>query len=67
MSQRKFKKLTHRLLVRFDSVQTLLDEIEGTAVKLQATCHDEADGEGVRHPAAQLPQLPRHGAAPAAL
>lgn len=67
MSQRKFRKLTHRLLDRFDDVQTLLDEIEGSAIKLQATCGDEAEGEHVTHPVVQLPQWPRHGAAPAAL
>lgn len=30
MSRRKFKRLTHRLLGRFDDVQSLLDGIEGS-------------------------------------
>jgi len=67
MSRRKFKRLTHRLFSRFDDVQTLLDEIEGSAIKLQATCDEDAEGEGVVHPTVQVPQWPRHGAAPAAL
>ena len=67
MSRRKFKKLTHRLFNRFDDVQALLDEIEGSAIKLQATCDEDAEGEGVAQPAVQVPQWPRHGAAPAAL
>lgn len=66
MSQRKLKKLTHRLLGRFDEVQTLLDKIEGSAMKLQNAC-DEAEGEGVMSPVVRLPQWPRHGAVPAAL
>lgn len=67
MSQRKFKKLTHRLLGRFDEVQNLLDEIEGSAMKLQTACDEDGEGEGVAHPAVQAPQWPRHGAVPAAL
>lgn len=67
MSQRKFRRLTHRLLGRFDSVQILLDEIEGSAVKLQAACDEDAEGEGAMHPVVHPPQWPRHGAAPAAL
>ncbi|EJJ26520.1 hypothetical protein [Rhizobium sp. CF142] len=67
MSQRKFKKLTHRLLGRFDEVQNLLDKIEGSAMKLQTACDEDAEGEVVTHPVVHLPQWPRHGAAPAAL
>ncbi|MDR6668828.1 hypothetical protein [Rhizobium sp. 1399] len=67
MSQRKFRKLTHRLLGRFDEVQTLLDKIEGSAMKLQAACDEDVEGERVMHPVVYLPQWPRHGAAPAAL
>ncbi|MBB3392744.1 hypothetical protein FHT82_005533 [Rhizobium sp. BK275] len=67
MSRRKFKRLTHRLLGRFDDVQSLLDGIEGSALKLQATCDDEAETEDVIHPTVQPPQWPRRGAAPAAL
>lgn len=65
MSQRKFKKLTHRLLGRFDSVQSQLDKIEGSAIKLQSACGEET--EDTTPPVVQLPQWPRHGAAPAAL
>ncbi|MBB3656566.1 hypothetical protein FHX15_001794 [Rhizobium sp. BK650] len=67
MSRRKFKKLTHRLFDRFDDVQARLDEIEGKAMKLRASCDEDADDEGIAHPAVQVPQWPRHGAAPAAL
>ena len=67
MSRRKFKRLTHRLLGRFDEVQIQLDQIEGSAMKLQASCDDEGEGEGVIRPTVQPPQWPRHGAAPAAL
>ncbi|MBW9054951.1 hypothetical protein [Rhizobium mesosinicum] len=67
MSRRKFKRLTHRLLVRFDEVQHLLDKIEGNAMKLQTACDEDAEADGVPHPTVQLPQWPRHGAAPAAL
>ena len=67
MSRRRFRKLTHRLLGRFDEVQTLLDKIEGSAMKLQTACDEDAEGEGVTQPVVYLPQWPRHGAAPAAL
>jgi hypothetical protein len=67
MSRRRFRKLTHRLLGRFDEVQTLLDQIEGSASKLRTACDDEAEEEGFTHPAVQTPQWPRHGAPPAAL
>ncbi|MBB3590687.1 hypothetical protein FHX08_001031 [Rhizobium sp. BK529] len=67
MSRRKFKRLTRRLMGRFDDVQTLLDEIEGSAIKLQASCDEDAEGEGIANPTVQLPQWPRRGAEPAAL
>jgi len=67
MSRRRFRKLTHRLLGRFDEVKTLLDQIEGSASKLRTACDDEAEGEDLTHPAVQTPQWPRHGAPPAAL